>query len=211
MDGARRRMSWELRREECKYTSCYCEENVWWMCNELIRLGVRCFAVVCSNPNRTTPVFQQRAGNEANAGLVVWDYHVFCMQCDAEGKAIRVFDLDTRLDFPQDATEYFERTFPEGPMLFLRQTFGDIFFRVVEGESYLREFSSDRSHMKLPDGKWQAPPPSYACILQDDGVNRFDEQMAISSKDHRERGSGWGTVYSLDEFRETFLYNNKHL
>ena len=55
-------------------------------------------------------------------------------------------------------------------------------FRVVPIDSFLTNFSSDRSHMKDKNGNWQAPPPSYAPILgaagQDNNLQeylRFDQ------------------------------------
>lgn len=38
------------------------------------------------------------------------------------------------------------------------------FFRVIPAETYLTTFSSDRRHMRRPDGSWIKPPPSYAPI-----------------------------------------------
>ena len=38
------------------------------------------------------------------------------------------------------------------------------FFRVIPAEVYLTTFSSDRRHMRRPDGSWIKPPPSYAPI-----------------------------------------------
>lgn len=44
------------------------------------------------------------------------------------------------------------------------------FFRVIPAEQYLAEFSSDRRHMRRPDGTWIKPPPPYAPI-QSNGNN----------------------------------------
>lgn len=38
------------------------------------------------------------------------------------------------------------------------------FFRVIPAESYLETFSSDRRHMRRPDGSWIKPPPQYEPI-----------------------------------------------
>lgn len=40
----------------------------------------------------------------------------------------------------------------------------DRFFRVISAEQYLTEFSSDRRHMRRPDGTWIKPPPPYPPI-----------------------------------------------
>ena len=38
------------------------------------------------------------------------------------------------------------------------------FFRVVPAPTFLAKFSSDRRHMKKPDGSWMKPPPNYPII-----------------------------------------------
>lgn len=37
-------------------------------------------------------------------------------------------------------------------------------FRVIPAEQYLASFSSDRRHMRRPDGTWIKPPPPYPSI-----------------------------------------------
>lgn len=39
------------------------------------------------------------------------------------------------------------------------------FYRLAEAQSFLEHFASDRSHMMGEDGKWEATPPSYSCII----------------------------------------------
>lgn len=194
-----------VERESCSfYTPCYCEENVWKLFERLARDEDEWYAVVISNPSRTAVVLEQRAGSAENGGLVIWDYHVIAFRAIG-GKADLVLDLDTRLSFPTPASTYFSRTFL--PLDLLRQQFGEVFLKVVEAKQYVREFSSDRSHMRLPDGRWQSPPPDYPCILAPDGVGRFEEQMSITSEDvaRRREARGWGTVLTLEEFRDRFL------
>lgn len=63
-------------------------------------------------------------------------------------------------------------------------------FRVVPIDSFLSNFSSDRSHMKDKNGKYRVPPPSYAPILGAAGQHdnnlqeylRFD-QAAVTRND----------------------------
>lgn len=43
------------------------------------------------------------------------------------------------------------------------------YFRIIPAEQYLEEFASDRSHMQLPDGSYQATPPDYPCIVAKNG------------------------------------------
>jgi hypothetical protein len=37
-------------------------------------------------------------------------------------------------------------------------------FKVIKEEEFVKNFSSDRSHMKK-NGEWLAPPPSYPPIV----------------------------------------------
>lgn len=37
-------------------------------------------------------------------------------------------------------------------------------YRVVGAQQFLTHFSSDRRHMRTPEGLWQAPPPPGPCI-----------------------------------------------
>ncbi|PNH06899.1 Protein N-terminal glutamine amidohydrolase [Tetrabaena socialis] len=48
-------------------------------------------------------------------------------------------------------------------------------YRVVPAAAYLRHFASDRSHMRRPDGSWNAPPPAYPPLVAVDGAtNNLD-------------------------------------
>ena len=99
-----------LARDECVYTSCYCEENVYFLCQQGVGISDAetqdAFAVFISNPPRTCPVFQQKSGRPGD-GLVVWDYHVIYVVASQASDAL-VFDLDTRLDFPCPLQQYVE-------------------------------------------------------------------------------------------------------
>lgn len=35
---------------------------------------------------------------------------------------------------------------------------------MIRADSYLKNFASDRSHMKDSSGNWREPPPEYPCI-----------------------------------------------
>lgn len=62
------------------YTSCYCEENVYKLCeyvkNHEPELLDSCFVTFISNKYQSIPLWKQIAGNPANDGFVLWDYHV---------------------------------------------------------------------------------------------------------------------------------------
>jgi hypothetical protein len=82
------------RASDCSYTSCFCEENVWKMCERLrdritesravdAPVAARLediYAVVVSSLGRCVPLFWQRASTERRHDyLVQWDYHVFLL------------------------------------------------------------------------------------------------------------------------------------
>lgn len=151
-------------RDECVYTSCYCEENVHFLCQQGVGISDAetqdAFAVFISNPPRTCPVFQQKSGRPGD-GLVVWDYHVIYVVASKASDAL-VFDLDTRLDFPCSLQQYVEAALSPPNMRIpdkLRQM-----VRVVSARHFLETFASDRSHMIGDNGKYQSAPPSYAPI-----------------------------------------------
>ncbi|CAJ0746742.1 17611_t:CDS:2, partial [Entrophospora sp. SA101] len=37
-------------------------------------------------------------------------------------------------------------------------------FRLIPGETFVKVFASDRSHMIDKDGMWNSPPPNYPPI-----------------------------------------------
>uniref|UniRef100_A0A804PZQ0 Protein N-terminal glutamine amidohydrolase n=1 Tax=Zea mays TaxID=4577 RepID=A0A804PZQ0_MAIZE len=67
------------------HTPCYCEENVYMLCNELIRTGVAdpagtdLYVVFISNEEKKVPLWHQKAGH-SDDGFICWDYHVICIQ-----------------------------------------------------------------------------------------------------------------------------------
>uniref|UniRef100_A0A1B0ES12 Protein N-terminal glutamine amidohydrolase n=1 Tax=Glossina morsitans morsitans TaxID=37546 RepID=A0A1B0ES12_GLOMM len=163
---------------DCSYVSCYCEENVWKLCEQVKKTRIdelnKCYAVFVSNEGRTVPLWRQKAGR-GDDQVVIWDYHVFFMHNPSPNRCL-VFDLDTTLPFPTYFHKYVTETFRSD--LALRPEH----HRVISAETYLMEFSSDRRHMRRPDGSWIKPPPSYPPIQS----NRP------------------GIVYSLSEFVQTF-------
>jgi len=140
-----------LPPREPRYQAYYCEENVWWLCREAVTAAVACRVVFISNAERRVLLEQQRAHG---SGRVVWDYHVILLVADG---AAAVWDLDTRLGVPCPARTYFDRTFPTAAPPDLRPQ-----FRVVDGARFLATFSTDRRHMRTPDGGWTQPPPAWA-------------------------------------------------
>lgn len=53
---------------------------------------------------------------------------------------------------------------------------------MIRADSYLKNFASDRSHMKDSSGNWREPPPSYPCIETggEPGMPSLSEGFPIS-------------------------------
>jgi protein N-terminal glutamine amidohydrolase len=142
-----------------RYQPYYCEENVWHLAGESALAGLEPAALFISNAERSVALWEQRAGRPAD-GLVIWDYHVVLL-ARAEPGDWKVWDLDTRLGLPVTVDEWLGRTFrplPAGLTGYAPR------FRIVEGEAYRAEFSSDRAHMRSDDGAWTQPPPPWPPI-----------------------------------------------
>ena len=157
-------------KKDCTYTSCYCEENVYLLCDRFVHGGSEdspneCWAAWISNPSKSVAVWcQQGRGDE---GLAVWDYHVILLAVFGTGlsKQFLVYDLDTTLPFPCQMEEYFQRAFRPDEDINPRFRAS---FRLVNAREFLSSFSSDRSHMLNPSSEtgYSAKPPSYPCILK---------------------------------------------
>lgn len=105
------------------------------------------------------PVWKQRAGDPGEDGLVFWDYHVILV--NQQNDNCFVYDFDSTLDFPCSFDEYVSLAIRSDDDLHEEHR---RMFRIIKAESFLANFSSDRSHMKKTDGSWMMPPPTYPCI-----------------------------------------------
>jgi protein N-terminal glutamine amidohydrolase len=148
-----------MKREDMMYTSCYCEENIYHLCATDKDFS----AVFVSNPNKSVPFWNQRSSKD----VVVWDYHVIAV------KRGLVYDLDTKLAFPTTWKDYSTNSLRIDntlPTQFQR------YYRIVPGDVYLQNLSSDRSHM-IKDGKYQATPPVWPPIkmMPDNNLSLFIE------------------------------------
>lgn len=146
------------------------------------------FVVFISNENRMVPLWKQKSGRGDEP--VIWDYHVVLLQAGQQGEPL-VYDLDSELSFPCSL------------MLFAAQALRSDCnikpayhrkFRVVPADSFLKNFASDRSHMKNPDGSWKMPPPLYPPIHSADCHMNLDAFISMDP------AVGWGAVFSLDHF-----------
>ena len=153
---------------EAIYTSCYCEENVYFLAHRYLEnIGNLddVYVVVISNDDKKIPVWHQGPAGK----MVIWDYHVILVHANDtfDGPAkVNVYDLDTSLPFPSLFVVYVHESFR--PELRMLQQFRQR-FRVIPAQVFLDSFSSDRSHMlqsingSLPI-VYISPPPDYPPI-----------------------------------------------
>ncbi len=139
------------------YAPRWCEENVWQLCQQPAPLGQDLYVLFVSNARRACAIWQQRAAKDPQLP-VIWDYHVLAV---ASGDPPQAWDPDCRLGLPLPLEIYLRESF-----LPLRAAYAHLapHFRLLPSRTYLREFSSDRSHMRAADGGWLAPPPPWPLI-----------------------------------------------
>ena len=152
-----------LRFDDCefRYQQYYCEENIWYLCQEPRFNALDKRIVFISNDTRRC-LFRYQRICKLPERPVWWDYHVILM-CDQ--KSWMVWDLDTMLGLPITASDYFKETF--GEMKAIEELYPPR-FRIVDAAEFVRTFSSDRSHMLSPNGAWIAPPPMWSPIINGD-------------------------------------------
>lgn len=156
------------------YAACYCEENIWHLCADPVVSATQRKVVWVSSVQQICPIWYQRSAVSVHEP-VWWDYHVFLLA--QTGDQWQVWDLDTLLGLPVEASAYFAHAFrrplPLQPV-----------FRVMDASYYRRTFSSDRSHMMQIDGSWMAAPPAWPAIENDKLT--FDEMRDMRSVAHGE-------------------------
>lgn len=184
-------------KDECTYTSCYCEENVWKLCEYIKAHGEasleEVYAVFISNERRMIPIWKQKSSDGKKP--VIWDYHVVLLHESVERGECFLYDLDTVLPFPCPLRVYANEALRTDQGIkrdFWRK------LRVIPADSFLHMFASDRSHMKETDGTWRMPPPPYPCIATSACQMNLDDFISM------EAGVGYGQVYSLSEFQLRF-------
>lgn len=172
-----------LRREDCRYQSYYCEENVWWL-SQASALGTKPrWVVFITSVSDGCAIARQRAA--AGDDWVVWDYHVVLFV--DQGSRMEVFDLDTQLDFPCEAHLWLSQSFPNGGLVTHPPS-----FRVLVYEEFLAHFSSDRRHMVNENQEWIAQAPPWPCITAPGrGVHTLDDFLDLGDNQI-------GTVLNLD-------------
>jgi len=182
----------------CSYAPCFCEENVWKLCEHLKRNAgpnqlSRTSVVFVSNKKQVVPLWRQKAGKDEEK-LVIWDYHVLLILRQPDDRCL-VYDLDSDLPFPTYFHKYVTETFRTDAILNPEY---HRFFRVVPAPTFLAKFSSDRRHMKKPDGSWMKPPPNYPIIQTSESKHNLDDFISMDAS------VGVGDVVSLKEFVQMF-------
>ena len=179
-----------MERQDFHYTPYYCEENVWYLCQEPLFAGLPRKVVFILDPEKGAVPFWGQRGASSPDVPVYWDYHVvlFCSQT-----SWAVWDLDTLIGFPVGVQEYLEKTFPDSETW---PICSQPVFRVIDGEEFIATFSSARSHMRSPSGEWLAPPPPWSPLLKG-SIITFDRFIELNSD--------WvGELLTLDEMQSRF-------
>ncbi|XP_018980764.2 protein N-terminal glutamine amidohydrolase isoform X1 [Cyprinus carpio] len=183
-------------RNQCVYTSCYCEENIWKLCEHVKDQGTcsldEVYAVFISNERKMIPIWKQKSSRGDQP--VIWDYHVILLHVNKQGQSY-IYDLDTTLPFPCLLDVYSKEAFRSDEHLkpaFWRK------LRVIPCDTYLKKFASDRSHMKDSDGNWRMPPPPYPCLETSDSKMNLDDFICMDAR------VGYGEVYNLSDFVQHF-------
>jgi protein N-terminal glutamine amidohydrolase len=109
-----------------------------------------------TNEAKACAVWNQRAAPRPELP-VLWDYHVVAF---ARGDRWMAWDADSLLEMPVPADEYLRQTFLPVPAELMPR------FRVLDGADYAAAFSSDRAHMRNPDGSYREPPPPWPPIVK---------------------------------------------
>lgn len=178
-----------MKHSPILYQAYYCEENIWQLAKKYTeKNNYKSFVLFFSNPQKKVELwYQQSSGNILLP--VTWDYHVVFL-AQEESKVWKVYDLDTFLNFPVEASSYFNKTFPRTEEDYTKL---DIVpqVRVIKVKEYLTNFSSDRSHMKDQNGDFLAQPPTWDIIFKKENLlpSIIDFEQEILGK-----------VYNLFEF-----------
>lgn len=131
----------------------WCEENIWHLAQHAAVQAYERVVVVLTGAAAGVACWKQRAG--ADDGCILWDYHVV-LAIQAPGW--QILDLDTRLGHPMPAREWLMATFPYQEQV---PPAHQPRFALIPASTYVRDFGSDRSHMRTADGGWLQPPPPW--------------------------------------------------
>ncbi|XP_057329340.1 protein N-terminal glutamine amidohydrolase isoform X1 [Microplitis mediator] len=181
---------------DCVYTSCYCEENVWKLCQDIATNHAselpHCYVVFISNNNRSVPLWRQREG-KGDDKVIVWDYHAILIYAP-DDRAV-VYDLESALPFPTFFWKYANETFRSDEVLRVEY---HTRFRLVPATLFVQNFASNRHHMKREDGTWIKTPPNYPPISTSTCQDNLDKFINMDPE------TGLGTVMNLKQLVNQF-------
>lgn len=157
-----RGVSPETAKKMLDYQYCYCEENTLRLLQDSRLPHSRRFAVGITGDG---DYFALGRAAGADNGVANWDYHVVTVAFDDVAGRFVVFDFDSELPFPTPLEDYVRESFTalDCPRDLEAR------FRVFPADTYLSEFSSDRSHMRDQSGNWLAEPPPWPATLNPEG------------------------------------------
>ncbi|EPX71217.1 uncharacterized protein SOCG_01435 [Schizosaccharomyces octosporus yFS286] len=189
-----------------QYTSCYCEENIYQLAEHVVKEKppqLQAYVVFLSTPTKTMPIWEQ-----SKSPFVIWDYHVVLLTRSLKNpkEGWFVWDPDTRLSIPCSLEQYLEQALrrdlehlPGQPLVYGNLCYEtNRKYRVIDANTFVQHFGSDRSHMKTDTGEWLSPPPSYPCIGKRMNLSQY------TNVNEKKNGTIFGIVYSEDEFRQKF-------
>lgn len=151
----------KVRRDAHRYCAFYCEENIWHLAGEpRFRADAEAEVWLITNANKTVATWGQRASSTPDIP-VVWDYHIVVASpaVGARGPAPwQVWDFDHRGPFVRPALEWLRASFPIEVVEDMAPR-----FRCIAAADYVRDFRSDRGHMRSPEDpeQWSVPPPDW--------------------------------------------------
>ena len=167
------------------YQPYFCEENIWQLAKQRNEADAEVWFII--SPNNTVATAMQKSAEQG--ACIIWDYHVVYYS-PHEG----VMDFDTCCPFPCEPSQYLELSFNN----IQKQVTAEYkpYFRVIPAIDYLKQFSSNRSHMLNDKGKYRQLPPKWPCI--GDG-NTFSAFIRFDDK-------AYGNIYSLDDLLLRFPF-----
>ena len=177
-------------QDPSQYCANYCEENIW-------RLGSRlaprtAWVLIISNFQQGVAIWRQRSASRV-PDPIVWDYHVVLAAASAGGWDC--LDFDTRLPCPVPLDTYLSASFPAQDRV--PRAYRPL-FKCIPLPRYLREFGSDRSHMRA-SGAWLSPQPRWPAI---GSHHTLPAMIDMRNRQH-------GQVFDLAQLRRFFLSHDE--
>ena len=148
-----------LRRDDCPYQPYYCEENIWKLCKQINSPESK---VIFITNHQNAFIMKNQIGAKLSPEMgpipfIIWDYHVILMT--RENESWIIYDPNSSLDWRISLSAYIKYSFYDDAPASFKPS-----FRLIEGDDYLKNFSSDRRHMKNDCGNWLKAPPEWPLI-----------------------------------------------